>query len=136
MDWMEKYSWGEVVEEAPLDQGFESVVFDGEGVNELIAQKLVAPLNMYDSLVYEFLETVPSNNVSKLLVNLASDGMLQMFKAAVESYIKEGHATDVAGGTEDGISSLQEWFDNFRASGGDRPPFDTLENEIRRFVSV
>ena len=136
MNWFEKYSQEAIVETDAPEQAYEAVVFNGDGVNELIAQRLIAPLDSIDPLVYAFLETVPSHPVSRQLVNLASDGMLPTFKSAVEAYAKDGHAEEVASGTQHGISSLQDWMENFRASGGDRPPFDTLENEIRRFVSV
>lgn len=139
MNWLEKYCQEEVtpvVESENPEQGYNEVLFDGNAVNDIVAERVIAPLNSYDPLVYEFLETIPSDSIARFLVNISSDGMLPQFKRAVESYVSEGYAEAIVPGVEESISAIQNWFEVFKASGGDRTPFDTLEKEIRTIVGV
>lgn len=139
MNWLEKYCQEEVapvIEQETPEEGYSEVLFDGGAVNDLIAERVIAPLNSYPPEIYEFLEDVPANSVSRFLVNIASDGMLPQFKRAVESYVSEGYAESIVPGVEESISAIQNWFETFKTSGGDRTPFDTLENEVRSIVGV
>lgn len=124
-----------VVEEKGQDgSSYQQMIYDGEGVNKLIVDRVISPLNSISPDVYEFLQTVQSSPISRVLNDLASDGMINQFKAAVESYGKDGYYQDVVSGTETGLAALQEWVANFKASGGDRSPFDTLETELSNFM--